>query len=76
MAVHAILVLLQSHFISFSIFVLASHPSLGMTINRKIKQRAARMRQKKILLHELPYTKIAKSRTNRLVSGLKGILVL
>ena len=34
------------------------------------------MRQKKILLHELPYTKIAKSRTNRLVSGVKGILVL
>ena len=43
-------------------YLLASHPALGMPINRKRKKRA-RMRQKNRPLHELPFTKIVKSGT-------------
>ena len=44
--------------ISFTIYLLAFHPSLGMPINKERERNGAIVRPKKRKLHELLYTEL------------------
>ena len=72
-----ILSIIQRQFMQFllfclilsSFYFLASNPTTGMSVKRRIKQRSSNEISTDIYLHELPHTEMVKSGTIRLASG-------